>query len=124
MILILDGTCGFCQQSAIWLQRRLRAPIDFRASQTLSDADLAQWSITRRDVDSAVYVIHKGQVFQGAVAISRALQRARRGWPLLGTLIAVPGLNFVAEVVYRFVAKNRHRLPGSTCGIGLNTGQE
>lgn len=122
MILILDGTCGFCQQSAMWLQRRLRQPISFRASQTLNDEELAAWSITRRDVDTAVYVIENGRVYRGAAAVGVALSRCRKPWPLLGRVIAIPGVHLMAELVYRFVAKNRHRLPGSTCGIGQNAG--
>ena len=122
MILILDGTCGFCQQSALWLQRRLRQPIEFRASQTLSDSELAAWSISRQDVDAAVYVIADDHVRSGARAISAALRRCRNPWPLLGALIAVPGVNLLAQLIYRLVATNRHRLPGSTCGIGQNAG--
>ena len=120
MILILDGTCGFCQQCALWIERRLRVPLAFRANQTVSDDELARWSLTRQDLAAAVCVIDGPTTYQGARAVAVALGQCRAGWPLLGRIIALPGVVIVSEAIYRAVARNRHRLPGATCGIGQN----
>ena len=124
MILILDGTCGFCQHCALWIQRRLRGSITFRANQTVSDDELTRWSLTRQELAEAVCVIDGATTYQGARAVAAALRQCRAGWPLLGRCITVPGIAPVAEALYRAVARNRHRLPGSTCGIGQNATEE
>ena len=124
MILILDGTCGFCQQCALWIERRLRGSITFRANQTVSDGELARWSLTRQNLAEAVCVIDGTSTYQGARAVAVALGQCRAGWPLLGRIIAFPGIAIVSEAIYRAVARNRHRLPGATCGIGQNPAGE
>jgi predicted DCC family thiol-disulfide oxidoreductase YuxK len=124
VILILDGTCGFCQQCALWIERRLRSPITFRANQTVTDEELSRWSLTRQNLAAAVCVVDGVTTYQGARAVSAALGRCRAGWPLLGRMIALPGIVVVSEAIYRTVARNRHRLPGATCGIGQNPAGE
>ncbi len=120
MILILDGTCGFCQQCAVWIEGRLRAPMTFRANQTVTDDELSRWSLTRQNLADAVCVVDGTMTYQGSRAVAVALRQCRAGWPLLGRIIALPGITVIAEAVYRTVARNRHRLPGATCGIGQN----
>ena len=124
MILILDGTCGFCQQCGLWIQRRLRGSITFRANQTVSSDELIRWSLTRQELAEAVCVIDGSTTYQGARAVAAALRQCRAGWPLLGRIIALPGIVVVSEAMYRTVARNRHRLPGATCGIGQNSSEE
>ncbi len=124
MILILDGTCGFCQQCALWIERRLRTSITFRANQTVTDDELVDWSLTRQNLAEAVCVIDGANTYQGSRAVAVALRQCRAGWPLLGRLIALPGIALVSEAIYRAVARNRHRLPGATCGIGQNPAGE
>jgi predicted DCC family thiol-disulfide oxidoreductase YuxK len=124
VILILDGTCGFCQQCALWIERRLRGPLTFRANQTVSDDELARWSLTRQNLVEAVCVVDGATTYQGSRAVAAALRQCRAGWPLLGRFIAFPGITIASEAIYRTVARNRHRLPGSTCGIGQNSTEE
>ncbi|MEI6736232.1 MAG: DUF393 domain-containing protein [Actinomycetes bacterium] len=124
MILVLDGTCGFCQQCALWIQRRLRDPITFRTNQTVSDDELVRWSLTRQNLADAVCVIDGTTTYQGSRAVAAALRQCRAGWPLLGRMITLPGITIVSEAMYRMVARNRHRLPGSTCTIGQNSPEE
>jgi predicted DCC family thiol-disulfide oxidoreductase YuxK len=42
------------------------------------------------------------------------LKEAGVGWAALGTIGDLPGIRSVAAGTYRVIAKNRHRLPGST----------
>ncbi len=52
-----------------------------------------------------------GRVFAGAEAVMRAIARVPvLGWPAF--VYYVPGIRQLAELVYRYVAKNRYRLFG------------
>ncbi len=53
-----------------------------------------------------------GRVARGANAWAEMMRRVWWLWPL-GVLIAVPGFNWVARAVYRWVARNRRCLGGS-----------
>jgi len=96
----------------------------FRANQTVSDDELERWSLTRQNLAAAVCVIDGTTTYQGARAVAVALSQCRAGWPLLGRIIAFPGIAIVSEAIYRTVDRNRHRLPGATCGIGQNPAGE
>jgi len=51
---------------------------------------------------------------EGARAIARALLAARRPWPVVGVVLLTPPVSVLAALVYRVVARHRHRLPGAT----------
>lgn len=50
----------------------------------------------------------------GARAVSRALLATTGPWRLAGWLVGVAPLSWVASVIYRWIAANRHRLPGAS----------
>jgi predicted DCC family thiol-disulfide oxidoreductase YuxK len=56
-----------------------------------------------------------GRKFSGVNAWSAQMRRVWWLWPL-GVMLAVPGVNAGAKVLYRWIAKNRHCL-GGTCTI-------
>jgi len=60
-----------------------------------------------------------GRLRRGAAAISAALDRLLPGGvPLFSALYRVPGLQGLADRLYRQVAANRHRFPGTpVCGL-------
>lgn len=115
-LLVFDGDCGFCTTSARAGQRWLRLPnvepwqfLDLDALGVTEDAcsDAVQWI----DAD--------GGVVSAERAVIAALRHAGGIWKVLGGLLALPGIRAIAGAVYRWVARNRYRLPGGTAACRL-----
>jgi len=81
--------------------------------------DLAAYGITEDAAATAVHCVGAdGHVTRGAAAVAAVLRECRRGWPLIGLAMRLPGINLIAEGVYRLIARNRHRLPGpAACSV-------
>jgi predicted DCC family thiol-disulfide oxidoreductase YuxK len=110
--LVFDGDCGFCTRSAEVARRVLPAGVAVTAWQF---ADLAALGTTaQRAQREALWIGADGRVAGGATAVSRALRATGGVWLVLGWLLAVPPVSWLARVVYRVVAANRMRLPGGT----------
>lgn len=111
---IFDGDCGICQ-SSVRLAGRLHARVDFIAFQSF-DFTHAQSGLTAERAQSEVLVVTPaGEVLGGAAAVAHIL-RVSRIAPL-GALIDSRFMLPVAQVVYRWVARNRSHLP-QACGVG------
>ncbi len=110
-ILVYDGDCGFCTRS-VRLVARLPAAVSYQPWQATDltalgvDAVRARREMVLVDVD--------GRARGGAAAAAALLRHCRGAWPVLGSLLAAPGLRAVAAWVYHRVAVNRYRLPGAT----------
>jgi predicted DCC family thiol-disulfide oxidoreductase YuxK len=63
---------------------------------------------------AAYWIDSAGGLHRGALAISEALRAAGGAWGMIGWLSSRPPLSWLARGVYSVVARNRHRLPGST----------
>lgn len=112
-MLIFDGDCGFCTASARWIERRLSPGHPVVAWQTLDT--LEPFHLTTHDVETAAWWIDvTGTAHGGARAIARSLIACEGAWPWVGRLLLVPPVSWLAAVVYRQVARHRHRLPGAT----------
>lgn len=61
-----------------------------------------------------------GRVFRGARAVAEIGRRLGPGWRVLGAVTAYPPVRWVADLVYRWVAKNRHRLGPSDGACAIN----
>lgn len=111
---IYDGDCGFCSRCVTWASRR--SDVRFEPFQRF---DLRAVGISEDAAATAVHVIGAdGQVFRGAAAVAAVLRACRGGWPVLGVVMRLPVIRTIAEVAYRLVARNRHRLPGpAACNI-------
>jgi len=111
-MLIYDGDCAFCQRTARWIGRRLPEGTPVVAWQ---DTDIAALGLDADDVTTAAYWIDDdGRRHRGHRAIARALRVAGGAWALIGVLLVVPPISWLAAGVYRLVAANRHRMPGGT----------
>ncbi len=105
--LIFDGDCGFCRHQMHWIQHRdtsgLILPVPFQV------ADLDRYGVSLAAAEEAMHLVSpSGTVWRGAAAareVLRLLPRVRH----LVWIFYVPGVMFVAERVYRWVAKRRHR---------------
>ncbi|MFF8831168.1 thiol-disulfide oxidoreductase DCC family protein [Streptomyces sp. NPDC015131] len=116
-VLVYDGDCGFCTTSAGVVERRLRPDCDIVPRQF---ADLASLGVTPdRAAHEVLWVTPTGTVYGGARAVAKVLLRAGGGWAPLGALLMLPPARWLAPLVYRLVADNRHRLPGATAACAV-----
>jgi predicted DCC family thiol-disulfide oxidoreductase YuxK len=108
-LFIFDGDCGFCRKWAAWLEQRVGTAVEFVPFQALDD--LARFGLTVEDVQTASYLFDDGRAYRGGRGIARALVHGRSVWRLVGMVLDLPGVRLVSAVAYRFIARNRHRLP-------------
>jgi predicted DCC family thiol-disulfide oxidoreductase YuxK len=108
-LFIYDGNCGFCRKWAGWLEQRTGATVRFSPYQ--AQDDLARFHLTDDNVRSASYLIEHGRAYRGGRGITRALAHGQGVWKLVGWLLDLPGARLVTAISYRYVARNRHRLP-------------
>ncbi|MET0894874.1 MAG: DCC1-like thiol-disulfide oxidoreductase family protein [Acidimicrobiia bacterium] len=121
-ILVYDGDCGFCTTSATWIARQwpdgdgaVAIPWQFLSSDDLRAAHLSHDDVTR-----SAWWIEDGRAEEGDRAIARALIAAGGAWSIVGRLLLVPPVSWIAPLSYRVVARYRYRLPGGTpaCKVG------
>ena len=116
-VLLYDGDCGFCSRCAAFLRRRVPTSAAIVAWQA---ADLTRLGVTAEQCAAAVQFVTPGRVSAGPEAIADLLRTARGPWwRLAGRLLATRPMLAVGWPVYRLVARNRHRLPGSTSACEL-----
>jgi len=82
-------------------------------------SDLADLGLTQEQCETAVQLIEGNRLTSAHVAVARVLIYGKWGWAVLGYLLLVPGIKQIAGVVYRWVAKNRDRMPGGTTECAL-----
>jgi len=110
-ILVYDGDCSFCTRCVRALER-IGPDAEVVAWQF---ADLAELGITEEQANDAVQLVEiDGTIRSGHEAIAAVLITAGRSWKIIGRLLLLPGISWIAPQAYRLVADNRHRLPGST----------
>lgn len=118
-LLVYDGDCGFCMASVRWGQRRIRRMPAVAPYQAL---DLEALGLTTEACATAVqYVAADGRVFAAHDAVAAMLRAAGAGWRVLGVLMCVPGVHWVAGVAYRWIARNRHRLRSKGAAASCST---
>jgi predicted DCC family thiol-disulfide oxidoreductase YuxK len=110
-VLLYDGDCAFCTTCAGVLER-IGADVEIVAWQL---TDLDELGTTEERASEAVqWVEVDGTVRSGHEAIAAALSTAGGIWRIIGRMLLLPGISWMAAGVYRLVADNRHRLPGGT----------
>ncbi|WP_084764507.1 thiol-disulfide oxidoreductase DCC family protein [Knoellia subterranea] len=123
-VLIYDGDCGVCTKLSRFVTTSVRRRgADFAVS-AYQDADLDALGLTPEQSDEALqWVAADGRISSAQDAVARVLLAGRAPFKPLGAVILVPGINALAGVVYRWVARNRHRLPGGTPACSLPAAQ-
>lgn len=114
--LVYDGDCAFCTRCVRWMERRLPKQPRVIAWQV---ADLAALGVTAQEVTDAVQWVEGDAHVGGADGIARLLVWAGGVWSLLGRLMLLPGVIHVARVVYRWIARNRGKMPGGTAACAV-----
>jgi predicted DCC family thiol-disulfide oxidoreductase YuxK len=116
-VLVYDGDCAFCTTAVHFIERRVRPRCEITPWQF---ADLDALGTTQRRAEyELLWVTPIGTIDGGAQAVARLLLSAGRGWAVLGALLSLPPLRWVAHGVYRLVANNRERMPGGTPACAL-----
>jgi predicted DCC family thiol-disulfide oxidoreductase YuxK len=109
-LLIYDGDCAFCKQSLKWALENLPEFCRYVAFQKV---DFSKFGLKLTDVQSQVWIIAGDKRLGGHRAVSWLFRQQKSlWWRLLGALI--DSFSPISALVYRWVAKNRHRLPGGT----------
>ena len=105
--LIYDGDCEFCRRQVKFIGRRDKhgriEAVPFQ------DAELDGLGVSRGGAEEAMHLVSpSGEVYRGAEA-AREVLRLLPGLAPAAWLFRTPGAMFVAERVYRWVARRRHR---------------
>ena len=125
---IYDADCGLCQ--------RTRAAVEaldwFRTLRWVPQQDPAalRFGITRQKLEKSVYLVTPGGGrFHGFAAVKQILLRLPAAYVLAAAavrrqpaaalagigLFFAPAFHPVGQIAYEWVARNRYRVPGSTC---------
>jgi predicted DCC family thiol-disulfide oxidoreductase YuxK len=110
-LMIFDGDCAFCSSSARVLRKMTKGRIPIEPYQRL---DLDKYGLAPELTSKAVYYCSGTATFVAAEAIARFLIDSKTIWAAAGRLLLVPGIRWLARIVYYWVARNRYRLPGGT----------
>jgi predicted DCC family thiol-disulfide oxidoreductase YuxK len=119
-VFIFDGDCAFCSSCARLIERRIPTPAQVVAWQF---ADIAALGISAGAVEAAVQWVDHDGVASGPEAISRLLRSAGGRWRVLGAVLAIRPVLWLAWPAYRWIARIRHRLPGGTAACSLPQSQ-
>jgi predicted DCC family thiol-disulfide oxidoreductase YuxK len=119
---LFDGDCAFCSSCARFIERHIHTDAEVVAWQF---ADLDRLGVTAADCLEAVQFIEPGRTpTAGPDAIADLLKRATNPlWRSAGRLLAKRTVRALARPVYRWVAQNRHRLPGGTAACKVSPGR-
>ena len=111
-VILYDASCDLCRASVAFVAAR-DPTAGLRFAPLGSDAASALLGPLRRDgregTDS-VCLIEGGRLFERSTAALRIARRLRWPWRLAWALVVVP--RPLRDLVYRLVARNRHRLAG------------
>ncbi|GAA1705956.1 hypothetical protein GCM10009765_64240 [Fodinicola feengrottensis] len=110
-VFVYDGDCAFCSSTARWIERRVRPRVPLVAWQ---HADLGSLGLTAQQCEEAVQWSGPDGRYAGPAAFARLLVSAGRGWRPLGHFLALRPVRWVADPLYRLIARNRSHLPGGT----------
>ncbi len=115
-VLIYDGDCQFCQLSLDFGIKKLRIFPQYVAFQKIDPQD---FGLPASQVRSQIWLAQKSQAnilaLGGHLAAGAILKLQPSRWlKVLGWLATTPPTSWVASILYKVIAANRHRLPGGS----------
>ncbi|WP_405114016.1 DUF393 domain-containing protein [Micromonospora sp. NBC_01405] len=114
---VYDGDCAFCTKCAQFIEHRI--PTGARVL-PWQFADLDALGLTEAECEEAVqWVGADGSRAAGPDAIARLLGDSGPLWRVAGAGLRFPPVLAAAWPAYRWVARNRHRLPGGAAACSL-----
>lgn len=115
---LYDGRCNLCRSSVERIRRL--DPRGFVETLDLHDASVAS-RFPQINFEEAMRLMQAvdsaGRVYSGADAWAR-IGRTLPGWKLIAWVLLVPGVHFVAQRIYAWVARNRYRWNRELCADG------
>ena len=121
-LLIYDGDCGFCFKSARLAQKWRNGRVTIAAWQDVPET-MQDLGLTDEDGMTQVWFVDgSGRLSGGAEAVNAVLREVWWARPFTW-LYHLPFMAWLEEKVYRWVAANRGRLPGSTPQCSLPSEQ-
>lgn len=112
-ILFFDGACGMCTRSVNLLYKLDRTG-KLQTEPLQSPGVAERLGISPSELlESVRWLDSSGAVYSGAEAANAALSAAIGTRIPLG-IYRIPGIGFIEETIYRWVAANRYRFPGTT----------
>ena len=123
-ILLYDADCGFCRRWCDWARRRGADSVVTFQSCVEERSLRALAGILEDDCAHAAFLVEveSGRVMAShrAAAAINAILSGLPGprnvfWRILGRLYRVPGLKQIEDWGYDVIARNRHRLGGTSC---------
>ena len=116
-ILIYDGDCGFCRR---WIERWRKITGENVEYAPYQEAAVRFPNISEKEFKAAVqFVEPDGKITRAAEAVFRSLATASSArWPLW-IYLHIPGIQWLAEFFYRFVADRRQSFSNTSrlsCG--------
>ncbi|MGW2912029.1 thiol-disulfide oxidoreductase DCC family protein [Streptomyces asoensis] len=117
-VLAYDGDCGFCQSSVDRI-RGLAAPTLEAVPWQFLPVGTTAPHLGR--LDREILLLRGDTVLAGGSdALGRWLGTSPSAvYRTLGAVLRLPGVRLCAGVVYRWVSRNRHRLPGATAACAV-----
>jgi len=116
-VFLFDGDCAFCSSCARFISRHIHTGAQVLPWQTV---DIAGLGLTVEQCDAAVqWIDNDNRIFGGPQGIARLLIDAGSVWRPLGWALRIPPISWLAEPLYRLIARNRHRMPGGTAACSL-----
>ncbi len=118
LTVLYDGACNLCRASVDRVRR-----MDSHGSVDL--LDLHDATVPSRfpqvNIEEAMRLMQavdsRGRVYSGADAWAR-IGLTLPGWKLIAWLLLVPGIHFIAQHLYGWVARNRYRWNRELCQDG------
>lgn len=106
--LIYDGECPLCQAAREWIERRaMPEEFDYVACQSPERAERFPGVSEAQCMEAMQLVTPEGEVYAGADALPRILERLK-GWRWLAKVLRLPVVSALSPHAYRFIAKRRH----------------
>jgi predicted DCC family thiol-disulfide oxidoreductase YuxK len=117
-VFLYDGDCSFCTSCAHFIERRIRTSAAVTPWQF---ADLGALGVTQESAEAAVIWVAPGDADHpaGPEAIARLLVDAGGVWRPLGWALDLRPVRWIAWPVYRWISRNRHRMPGGRAACSL-----
>jgi predicted DCC family thiol-disulfide oxidoreductase YuxK len=107
-LLVYDGDCAFCAK-CVCVAERIGPDAEIVPFQL---TDLAELGLSEEEAATALqWVEVDGTVRSGHEAVAAMLSTAGPVWKVLGRVLLLPGISWLAAKAYRLVAENRSRLP-------------
>ncbi|TQS46655.1 thiol-disulfide oxidoreductase DCC family protein [Cryptosporangium phraense] len=113
---VYDGDCAFCSTCARFIERRIPTSADVVAWQR---TDLDALGLSVEDAETAVQWVGPDRRAAGPDAIAALLIDAGSFWRPAGRVLRLMPISALAWPLYRWVARNRDKLPGgsATCAL-------